>query len=110
MAWSSSRRKERFDPSWPRTRQMILERDGWRCQWPVKDEFGVESKCLAPSNEVDHKERAENGMPDDDSPENLWALCHWHHSYKTELESADARAKYRERRKEKRWYSHPAFL
>ena len=40
MAWSSSHRDERFNPDWPRVRAMILERDGHRCQWPVKDDYG----------------------------------------------------------------------
>ena len=49
-----------------------------------------------------------NGV-DDDSPENLWALCQYHHSQKTAQESAEQRRMNRERRKEEQWYSHPAF-
>ena len=40
--------------------------------------------CGAYANQVDHKKR--DPVCDDDSPENLWALCDRHHSYKTELE------------------------
>ena len=107
VVWSSSRRRERFNPDWQRTRRIILKRDGYRCQWPVKDDSGNVRLCGAPANEVDHKRR--DGVHDDDSPDNLWALCHWHHQRKTERESAEARRRKSARRKENQWYSHPAF-
>ena len=81
MVWSSSARKKRFNPDWPRVRAMILE--------------------------VDHKVR--NPEHDDDRPENLWVLCQWHHQRKTEGESAEVRREKGRSRREKRWYSHPAF-
>ena len=107
MVWSSSRRRERFNPDWPKVRAFVLRRDGNRCQWPVKDDFGNVRLCGAPANEVDHKRR--DGVRDDDSLDNLWALCRWHHQRKTEGESAESRRMNSERRREKRWYSHPAF-
>ena len=109
VVWATSRRKERFNKGWEATRLRILRRDGWVCQWPVIDPVtGVSCKCGVRAVEVDHKRRALNGV-DDDSPSNLWALCHAHHAYKTGVESADARRVKRERRKEAAWYSHPAF-
>lgn len=107
MAWSSSHRKKRFNPDWERTRLVVLERDGHCCQWPVRDMWGDVHPCGAPANEVDHKRR--DGVRDDDSLDNLWALCHWHHQRKTENESAEARRRNAERRKEEEWYSRPAF-
>ena len=107
MAWSSSNRRERFNPGWERTRKLILERDHHRCQWPVTDEFGFTHICGRPANQVDHKVR--NPSHDDDSSENLHSLCQYHHEQKTCQESAEQRRKNRERRKEEEWYSHPAY-
>ena len=89
MRWKNSHRKERFNPDWPRIRHEILERDRFACQWPVTDEFGFTHIC-AP-------------------PENLWALCWYHHSQKTAQESTEQRRMNRERRKEQEWYSRPAY-
>lgn len=108
MAWSGSDRKQRFNPGWERTRKLILERDGYRCQWQVADEYGFKRACGRPANQVDHIVRGRNGV-DDDSPENLQALCQYHHEQKTCRESAEQRRENRERRKEEAWYSHPAF-
>ncbi len=107
MPWSTSRRKERFNPDWPRIRARILKRDNHVCQWPVKDDFGNVRVCGAYGNEVDHKVRHDDY--DDDRPENLWTLCRWHHQLKTEGESADVRREKGRKRKENQWYSHPAF-
>ena len=63
--------------------------------------------CGRYGNEVDHKVR--NPVHDDDRPENLWVLCRWHHQRKTEGESAEVRRAKGRSRREKRWYSHPAF-
>ena len=106
--WYSSRRRGRFNPDWPRVRKMILERDGYACQWPIVDGLGLPSVCLAPARQVDHKRRAVNGV-DDDSPSNLWALCDYHHQVKTDEESAEQRRVNRDRRRSDSWYSHPAF-
>lgn len=89
---------------------MILERDHYQCQrWITESNGLVRRKCLYPANEVDHIRRAVDGGPDDDSPENLEALCSYHHRQKTAQESAEQRRVNRERREEERWYSHPAF-
>lgn len=108
MVWYSSRRRERFNSDWPRVRRMILERDGYACQWPVVDELGLPKRCLVRARQVDHRGRAVNGV-DDDSPSNLWALCDYHHQVKTEMESAEQRRSNRDRRRSDSWYSHPAF-
>lgn len=108
MVWEGVR-KQRFNPDWERTRRRILERDGYRCQWIVTDwRTGRTHKCLAYANQVDHKVR--DGVRDDDSPDNLWALCDWHHKQKTARESGMARVEKRKRREAESWYSHPAFL
>lgn len=106
MVWLGER-KGRFNPDWPRVRALILDRDGHRCQWPVEDDYGRVRLCGAYANQVDHKKR--DPVHDDDSPENLWALCDRHHSYKTELEAAEQRRENRRRRSEAKWYRHPAF-
>lgn len=108
MSWGSSRRKERFNPGWEKRRREILERDSHRCQHPVRDIWGDVHICGAPARQVDHKMRATNGV-DDDSDSNLWALCDYHHELKTCDESADQRRLNKARRKEREWYSHPAF-
>lgn len=105
MAWSSSDRKRRFNPGWARTRRIVLERDGYRCQW-VRADTGL--RCGLPAHEVDHRRRALNGV-DDDRLSNLWALCPYHHKQKTAAESGEARRLKRERGREAEWYSHPAF-
>ncbi|KFI66530.1 HNH endonuclease [Bifidobacterium magnum] len=107
MAWSSSQRKKRFNPGWAKIRAKILERDGHSCRWPVMDEFGLYHPCGAYANQVDHKQR--DPVHDDDSSSNLWSLCDYHHAQKTWRESAEAKEKYRKRREDNEWYSHPAF-
>ena len=107
--WNKSHRKERFNPCLERTRREVLDYYGWRCQYPVIGDDGVLRPCGAHANEVDHIIRAEDGQPDDDSWDNLQVLCRAHHSYKTGLESADARRRKRVEREEARWYRHPAF-
>ncbi|NEG55458.1 HNH endonuclease [Bifidobacterium platyrrhinorum] len=110
MAWSNSTRKQRFNQHWERTRKLILERDHYQCQrWITDWRTGIKRKCLYPANEVDHIHRAKNGMPDDDRPENLEALCSFHHKQKTARESGEARVEKRRRREVESWYSHPAY-
>lgn len=107
--WRGSRRRERFNPDWPRVRRMALERDGYRCRRMVEDEYGMVTRCVRRATEVDHIRRALPGMPDDDSLENLESLCAWHHARKTQCESAEARRAYAADRRRREWYSHPAF-
>ncbi|NMM93883.1 HNH endonuclease [Bifidobacterium oedipodis] len=108
--WWKSQRDARFNPDWERTRKRILERDHHMCQWPVTDwNSGTAHICGRLGNEVDHKQRAGEGEPDNDDPSNLWTLCSWHHKQKTSRESGEARRLLGERRRRERWYSHPAF-
>lgn len=108
MAWSSSHRKDRFNPGWERTRRAVLERDRHQCRAWVVDEDGRRRLCGRPAGEVDHIRRAVDGV-DDDSMANLQSLCRWHHAQKTAVESAEARRRNREERRVAAWYSHPAF-
>lgn len=73
--WRGSTRRSRLPGDWHIIRRNILDRDGHQCQH-IRYDTG--RKCLAPSHEVDHI--VEN---DDDSPENLHAICPWHHRQKT---------------------------
>lgn len=107
--WHLSQRRDRFNADWARTRRLVLERDGYKCQRVMFDAAsGVERLCGRPAREVDHIVRAVDGV-DDDRLSNLESLCRFHHQVKTEAESAQAR---RERARERalgRWYSHPVF-
>lgn len=110
MAWSSSRRRDRFNPGWPRVRAMILERDHHQCQrWVTDWRNGLRRRCLLPADEVDHIRRAGPGERDDDSPSNLEALCSYHHMLKTAGESGASRVERRRRREVDAWYRHPAY-
>ena len=98
-----SRRTAPLPKGWYRIRRRILNRDGWRCQWPL-DAGGI---CGEPANEVDHKTGAASGV-DDHSEVNLWALCSWHHARKTGREaSAVAHARPPRRRPAQ---AHPGLL
>lgn len=80
---SRGRRSAPLPKGWARIRARILKRDGHRCQWRL-DTGGI---CGEPANEVDHKIGAARGV-DDHSPDNLQALCSWHHAKKTGREAA----------------------
>lgn len=86
---SQSRRIAPLPKGWARIRTRILKRDGWRCRWPL----ATGGPCGEPANQVDHRVGAAQGV-DDNSDENLWSLCQWHHDQKTGREaSAVAHAK-----------------
>ncbi|MDG4801708.1 HNH endonuclease signature motif containing protein [Micromonospora sp. WMMD980] len=82
MAWEGSDRSARLPSDWAVRRLRILRRDAYRCQVPL--ESGP--RCLAPAGEVDHIERGDNH-----EPENLRAICRWHHGKKTAAEGNAAR-------------------
>lgn len=99
---SQGRRSTPLPKGWPRTRRRILKRDGHLCQWPLST-GGI---CGEPATDVDHKNPAWLGGPDDDN--NLWALCGYHHDRKTAREaSAAAHAKPPRRRPAQ---PHPGLL
>ena len=108
MPWDSSQRKKRFNKGWARTRVKVLERDGYRCQWPVTDANGFPAgKCGRPANEVDHMNQ--NMVHDDDRLNRLWSLCHEHHNIKTQVESTRGKRRAAERRRDAAFFEHPAF-
>lgn len=65
--------------------------DNYSCQWILEDG----SKCLKPSNEVDHLE----AMKDDHRIESLQSLCKSHHATKTGREGNKAMRDKKERLK-----------
>lgn len=108
VPWSSSNRKRRFNKGWAKVRLKVLERDGYRCQWPVTDANGFPAgKCGRPANEVDHM--AQNMVHDDDRLSRLWSLCHEHHNIKTQVESTRGKRRAAERRRDAAFFEHPAF-
>lgn len=108
MPWSSSKRGGRFNRGWAKKRKQILDRDNHECQWPVEDKNGFPAGiCGRPANEVDHK--LHDMEHDDDRDSNLWALCHWHHNIKTQMESAEGKRERSRRNRERAYFDHPAF-
>ncbi|BCJ41661.1 HNH endonuclease [Actinoplanes ianthinogenes] len=83
MAWEgTSDRRSRLPSDWAVRRLRVLRAAAYRCQ--VKDEDA--RPCGEPANEVDHINAG-----DDHRPENLQAICRWHHGRKTAAEGAAAR-------------------
>src|SRR5699024_10157029 len=74
QGWSGSTRRERLPNDWRQRRAYILERDGFRCRAFLPDW----RRCPRDATDVDHI--LEN---DDDSYQNLQALCRGHHNAKT---------------------------
>lgn len=84
MPWETSNRKAELPTGWDAIRTRVLGRDRYRCQWPR--EGRRDGICGAAATDVDHKLNR-----DDHRDEALWSLCGWHHSQKTQQESAEAR-------------------
>lgn len=85
MAWETSDRKSQLPADWGSILvPFVRQRDGGRCQWPREGRAG--GICGAPGQDVDHRIHR-----DDHRPEALWLLCRWHHTQKTQQESAEAR-------------------
>jgi 5-methylcytosine-specific restriction enzyme A len=80
--WASSPRRSQLPPDWRKIRGGVLDRAGYRCVALLRDG----TRCTAKATEVDH--RTPRGP---DTPDNLQALCTWHHKRKTQRESAAAR-------------------
>jgi len=64
---------------WQRLRKRILDRDGFRCQWPGCDRPLREGKRHPDSAVVDHKAPVQEAPELAWSPSNLWSLCKAHH-------------------------------
>jgi 5-methylcytosine-specific restriction endonuclease McrA len=78
----SSARRQELPHDWDTIRKRVLDRDNHQCQ----HRRSSGRICGQPANQVDHwRDR------DDHRDEALWALCRWHHTQKTQQESADAR-------------------
>lgn len=98
MAWEGSDRAARLPSDWAVRRLRILRRDGYRCQVPLD----AGPRCLEPAGEVDHIEHGDNH-----EPENLRAICRWHHGKKTAAEGNAARRPVSRRRPPE---AHPGML
>ncbi|MGW6741647.1 HNH endonuclease [Streptomyces sp. NPDC055025] len=79
---SQGRRTAPMPKGWDRTRQAILRRDNWMCQWDVS----TGGKCVEPASEVDHIIPVSMGGGEQHS--NLQSLCRWHHAQKTGKEAS----------------------
>jgi 5-methylcytosine-specific restriction enzyme A len=87
--WKGSDRKSRLPADWPRLRQVVLKRCGFRCEW-IEDGF----RCPNDATDVDHI------IPGDlNELSNLQGLCNPHHLTKTGREVQAAQAKIRELRR-----------
>lgn len=101
--WEGSDRRERLPGNWySEIRPAILARDGYRCRW-VRVDTGT--RCTQPASDVDH---IRNG--DNHAPENLRALCHWHHLKKSGSEGGQASAAARKRIRRNGGKQHPGLL
>jgi hypothetical protein len=81
--WAGSNRREELPTNWyTEIRPAVLERDGYRCTAPLRDE----TRCPEPGTDVDHI-----GDPNDHSLPNLRLLCSWHHDRKSSAQGNAAR-------------------
>jgi len=103
MPWTNSSRRDRLPPEWPQIRRRILRRDGYMCQWVLRDG----TLCLDSATDVDHKQRG-----DDHREENLQSLCPMHHARKSAGEGGEAKASHMKRMEShfKRTEDHPGAL
>lgn len=84
MAWEGSNRRSRLPADWPKIRERVLRRDGYRCRFV--DYTGL--RCREQATEVDHIE----AMKDDHRDEALQSLCERHHASKSGSEGGRASA------------------
>lgn len=96
MVWETSDRRSRLPANWPTLRRLVLERDRYECQHQRED---TGQRCGLPATDVDHINRGDNHHPN-----NLQALCPWHHKHKTAMEGGRASAQARRRDK---GFTHP---
>jgi 5-methylcytosine-specific restriction endonuclease McrA len=81
--WAKSKRPK--NPQWNAIRNLIGERDQWRCQEFTDNNI----PCTYPGTECDHIIPTSQGGGD--NVDNLRMLCRWHHRKKTELEARAGR-------------------
>lgn len=84
MPWETSNRRSRLPANWAKLRQRVIRRAGGRCEG-VRMDTG--QRCEVSGTDVDHITPGDNH-----ALENLQLLCRWHHTQKTQHESAAARA------------------
>jgi hypothetical protein len=81
--WAGSNRRAELPPNWyTEIRPAVLERDGYRCTAPLRDE----TRCPEPGTDVDHI-----GDPLDHNLNNLRLLCSWHHNKRSSAQGNQAR-------------------
>lgn len=88
-------RKQTLPPDWEQRRQARQEIAGGRCEWEGHPKYPIESaqfvsRCPMPGTDCDHW-----GDRNDHEIAALRWLCDWHHKFKTQQESAAARAETR---------------
>jgi len=88
-AWQGSTRRESLPPNWQTLRRQILDRDGRRCTITMRDG----TRCRDKATDVHHL-----GTRDDHRPEQLAAICSWHHKRITAQEANGARSRPTSRR------------
>lgn len=96
--WQGSNRRAQLPPDWAsRIRPMVLERDGQQCA--IYDD-GV--RCTYRATDVDHI-----GDKNDHSPQNLRAICDWHHKKRSSAQGNAARKRIPEKRRPE---PHPGLI
>jgi 5-methylcytosine-specific restriction enzyme A len=90
--WANSDRRASLPPDWPTIRRSILTRDGYHCTWIANQDDGGPKlyfaggydpgqRCPSTATDVDHI-----GNLEDHRPDNLRALCGWHHNARSKGE------------------------
>ena len=77
-----SRKQRARADAWLHVRQIVMARAGWRCQFDKNTWNGItdrwcDSRCEQRAVHVHHMLRRSQGGPD--TPDNLMALCDFHH-------------------------------
>lgn len=101
--WRNSSRRQTLPTGWAAIRRQILERDGYRCTWPLAP--GVPCGVLA--SDVDHIDGHGN------DPENLRSLCGPHHQARSSSQggrASGAQAKRRAALKYRKPERHPGLI
>jgi 5-methylcytosine-specific restriction protein A len=113
MPWTNSptsRRKAQLPDDWPAIRELVLERDGYRCTWTEQDTRpdGVRNKPDhmrhgGKVNQVDHV-----GDGNDHRLSNLRTLCERHHAVRSAWQSPQV--KFPQHRGRNGGEKHPGLL
>lgn len=104
---AGSWRRQPLPPGWAALRIACLNRDGWRCRWPVLG--GLGGFCGAYADQADHV--SPDGPQDDLG--NLRALCAGHHKSRSSAQGGAAAGIVRRQiagRKTRAPERHPGYL